>query len=240
MNLNDELLQHFMTTFYGSGNYSGDYWFIGMEEGGGKNLDQVTARLNAWIELGQTELVDIYDFHIKINHPEYFRDPVKLQRTWMQQARIVLSAKGLSSETQSIREYQRDVIGRENSETCLLELLPLPSPNSKVWNYKDWTTLRHLSSREAYSEYCIPWRIEHLRFQINAYKPKVVVFLGIGKVYLKYWRAVASQSVHFLYHGGYWAGQADGTKYIISEHPNYHGITNAYFESIGSHIYQSK
>ena len=33
MNLNDELLQHFMTTFYGSGNYSGDYWFVGMEEG---------------------------------------------------------------------------------------------------------------------------------------------------------------------------------------------------------------
>lgn len=94
MDLNDDLLQHFMTTFYGSGNYAGDYWFVGMEEGGGNDLDQVTARLNAWVELGEAELVDIYQFHIKINYPEYFTDPVKLQRTWMQQARIILASKG--------------------------------------------------------------------------------------------------------------------------------------------------
>ena len=61
--LTDTLLQHFMSTFYGSGNYFGEYWLIGMEEGGGNDLDQVSKRLTAWVELGETELVDIFRFH---------------------------------------------------------------------------------------------------------------------------------------------------------------------------------
>ena len=128
-----------MTTFYGSGNYSGDYWFVGMEEGGGNDLLQVTNRLNAWIELGKTELVDINQFHVKINYPQYFRDPVKLQRTWMQQARIVLASKGLPSSILDVKAYQRDMLGRHTEETCLLELLPLPSTSTKVWNYALWS-----------------------------------------------------------------------------------------------------
>lgn len=103
MQIPEELLQQFITTFYGSGNYSGDYWFVGMEEGGGNDLDQVTARLNAWKDLGETELVDIYDFHIKIHYPEYFADPVKLQRTWMQQARVILASRGQLTTTPEVK-----------------------------------------------------------------------------------------------------------------------------------------
>ena len=135
MKLNDQVLQRFMTTFYGSGNYAGDTWFIGMEEGGGGSLDKVQTRLKAWQELGETELVDIVAFHRLIHYPQYFTDPVKLQRTWMQQARIVLALKGLPSSTADVKVYQRDVIGRKGGETCLLELLPLPSPSSSAWHY---------------------------------------------------------------------------------------------------------
>ncbi len=35
---NDQLLQNFMQRFYGYGTYAGDYWFVGMEEGGGNLL----------------------------------------------------------------------------------------------------------------------------------------------------------------------------------------------------------
>jgi hypothetical protein len=42
---NDQLLSHFMQTFYGYGNYQGDYWFIGMEEGGGDTWAEVQQRL---------------------------------------------------------------------------------------------------------------------------------------------------------------------------------------------------
>lgn len=238
MQLNDEFLQHFMSTFYGSGNYLGDYWFIGLEEGGGKDLVQVSNRLDAWKELGETELVDIYEFHIKIKFPEYFTDPVKLQPTWKQQARIILSAKGLASDTESVRAYQRDIIGRKNSETCLLELLPLPSPKNDVWNYDEWTTLKFLRNRDAYREYCVPWRSKHIQTQIHIYRPKVVVFLG--KSYFEAWQAIAGQAVNLVDKGDYWSGQDDGTFYVIAKHPATRGITNAYFDAIGSHIYHSK
>ena len=61
------LRQIYADVVAGSGNYGGDYWFVGMEEGGGNELDQVSARLNTWIELGETKLVNIYNFHIKIS-----------------------------------------------------------------------------------------------------------------------------------------------------------------------------
>jgi hypothetical protein len=231
MNLNDELLEHFITTFYGSGNYSGDYWFVGMEEGGGSDLGQVTARLNAWYDLGGTELVDIFKFHIKINYPEYFTDPVKLQRTWMQQARIVLSSKGLTASTSEVKDYQRDVIGRKTSETCLLELLPLPSPSTAIWNYDRWSSLPFLKDRSAYRDYCVPWRTKHIQSQISIYKSKVVVFLGLN--YFEYWQAIAGRSVTFIDKSGYWTGNSSNTIYFIAKHPAARGITNAYFEPIG-------
>lgn len=238
MRFNDELLQYFITTFYGSGNYSGDYWFVGMEEGGGASLDQVKLRLNAWQDLGEQDLVDMYDFHVRINYPEYFTDPVKLQRTWLQQARIILSSKGLLPTIPALKAYQRDVIGRKGSETCLLELLPLASPSTSVWNYGHWSYLPYLKDRKTYLEYCIPWRCEHIRAQIDLYQPKYVIFLGTG--YSQFWNAIAGQNNIFENIGAFQAARSKNTLFIISKHPSSRGITNAYFETIGSYILNSK
>jgi len=237
MSLNDSLLQDFMTTFYGSGNYFGDYWFVGMEEGGGNDLDQVANRLNAWITLGKTELVDIHEFHLIIDYPQYFNDPVKLQKTWMQQARIVLAAKGLPSSTSDVRVYQRDKIGRKTNETCLLELLPLPSPSTKAWNYHLWSDLPFLKDRTTYRSYCAPWRMEHIRSRINEYKPKAVVFMGQG--YSQYWQAISGQNDTYGDKGGFWALISGRTTYVITKHPSAQGVTNNYFESIGDFLHHN-
>ncbi len=235
--LNNTLLQNFMSTFYGSGNYSGKYWFIGMEEGGGNTLEQVTKRLNAWVDLGETELVDIYQFHLKIDYPQYFQDPVKLQKTWMQQARIMLASKGLPSTTDDVRAYQRDQIGRKTGDTCLLELLPLPSPNVNNWNYNLWSGLHFLRDRKTYREYCVSWRAEHIRSRIKDHKPKVVVFMG--QVYSDYWHTIAGRNLIFTDKGGFWAGSSEDTIYIITKHPASRGVTNAYFETIGKFLNQT-
>ena len=235
--LNDTLLQNFMSGFYGSGNLLGDYWFVGMEEGGGNDLDQVTKRLNAWVELGRKELVDIYDFHQKIDYPQYFRNPVRLQRTWMQQARIVLASKGISSSTEDVRAYQRDVIGRKNGETCLLELLPLPSPSSNDWNYGLWSDLPFLKDRKSYRDYCVPWRVEHIRFRIEEHKPKFVVFMGQG--YFDFWKSIAGQGLKFDEKDGFWARSSGGTTYVITKHPAAHGVTTAYYENVGRFLLEA-
>lgn len=232
MELNDKFLEHFMTTFYGSGNYSGDYWFIGMEEGGGNTLDRVMKRLETWQKLGEPEHVDIYDFHMGINYPDYFTDPVKLQRTWMQQARIVLASKGLPTSVDHVKEYQRDVIGRRKSETCLLELLPLPSPSTNVWNYSEWSNLFYLRDRKTYLKYCIPWRFKHIRSQIRVHHPRLVVFFG--KSYFKYWQQVAGSNAIFQNKGNFLMGNSSGSIFIIAKHPAARGVTNAYYEEIGT------
>ncbi|MBN1618387.1 hypothetical protein JW887_03530, partial [Candidatus Dojkabacteria bacterium] len=229
---NDALLEHFIATFYGSGNYSGDYWFVGMEEGGGNTLERVLLRLGAWRELGETELVDIYEFHIRINYPEYFNNPVKLQRTWMQQARIILASQGKPTSVEHVRAYQRDIIGRKSSETCLLELLPLPSPSTRVWNYGQWSNLSYLRNREVYRKYCIPWRCKHIHSRIRVNKPALVVF--VGKSYYPYWQQVAGNHVKFREINGFMFGSSEETNLIISKHPATRGVSNAYFEEIGS------
>lgn len=238
MVINDELLKSFITTFYGSGNYEGQYWFVGMEEGGGNSLDQVAWRINTWHELGGTELVDIYKFHIKINHPEYFTNPVKLQRTWMQMARIILASKGLSTSVSDIKDYQRDIIGRKKSETCLLELLPLPSPNTATWQYSEWSSLPYLKNREIYRNYCSPWRCEQNQSHIKTFQPKAVVFMGSG--YSKYWQSIIGENVVIHDKGGFGAAKLGKTLFVIAKHPAARGIENNYFENIGWFIRSSQ
>jgi len=231
MKLTNELLQSFITTFYGSGDYAGDYWFVGMEEGGGNDLPQVSARLNAWKDLGGNELVDIFDFHNKIAYPEYFRDPVKLQWTWMQQARIVLTLKGQPATTGLVKAYQRDTIGRKGSETCLLELFPLPSPSTSDWLYAQWSELPFLRNRVSYRDYCAPWRCGHIRSQIRVHHPKIVVFFGLK--YCQYWQDIAGGSLIFTEHNGYFYSKSKGPVFLIAKHPAARGVANLYFESIG-------
>ena len=225
------MLKHFINTFYGSGNYDGDYWFVGMEEGGGNNLDQAQKRIQTWQDLGETELVDIFDFHSRINYLEYFTNPVKMQRTWMQEARIVLAAKGQPCETEDVRKYQRDEIGRKDKETCLLELLPMPSPSTSIWHYNKWTALPFLQNRQTYQDHCLPWRIEHIRTKIIEHQPKLVVFCGTS--YFQHWHAIAGKKVEFQRKNEFWTAKAGNILYLIVKHPASKGITNAYFEEVG-------
>lgn len=231
MELNDKFLEHFMATFYGSGNYSGDYWFIGMEEGGGKTFERVQKRLDTWQELGEPELVDIYDFHLGINYPDYFTNPVKLQQTWKQYTRILLASKGEQTNVDNIRAYQRDYLGRKVGETCLLELLPLPSPGLHVWNYSNWSNLPYLSNRDDYETYCLSWRCKHIQYRIRTYKPKLVVFSG--KRYNEHWQQIAGNDLKFVDEGGFLMASSLDSVFVIANHPAAWRVTNAYFEEIG-------
>jgi hypothetical protein len=51
--LDESLLQEFMSNFYGYGNYAAPYWFIGMEEGGGDTIEEITRRLTVWDQRGR-------------------------------------------------------------------------------------------------------------------------------------------------------------------------------------------
>jgi len=234
MHLDDSLLDQFIHTFYGSGTYSGKYWFVGIEQGGGDSFNEVSKRISVWQELGKQELDDIVEFHLQINMDKYFSDPIKTQKTWGQLIRIILSFQGKSTTASDVKTYQRDLLGRKNGETCLLELLPLQSPNLSTWHYDQWSDLDILKDRAAYNEFCLPWRSEHIRSQILTYRPKVVVFYSYSYRYL--WMQIVGPEVHFTEESNSWIGQSKGTLYLITKHPAMRGIKNSYFESIGTVI----
>jgi hypothetical protein len=240
----DELLDAFAHTFYGYGNYKGAYWFIGMEEGGGSFEDVVT-RLSVWDHHGRLELEDVALFHNEIGYGYYFEKRPKrpkLQQTWNKLIRILLSAEGkLLSEKRDearkelVREYQRTLLGRAHGQSCLIELLPLPSRSTKPkdWIYAEHSALDYCADREVYKAHFMPLRANH-KERIAQYTPQVVVFYGVE--YLYWWEQIADTPFFCDKTYGIRIAPRESTLFVIANHPVTPGITNAYFHDIGQMI----
>jgi hypothetical protein len=230
---NDELLEKRVDTFYGYGNYQGNYWFIGMEEAGG-DFKENNNRINIWSSRGKQELEDIAEYHIAMGAGELFQVGAAIQPTWNKLIRIVLSAKGIENiDAEDVRKYQINELGRKNKETCLLELLPLPSPSLTHWIYSQHSRLPFLSNRIDYENYCVEKRINSISYKIKQYQPSSVVFYGI--LYEYSWRKIAD--VEFsLTPEGFFIGRNSQTVFVIAKHPIAFGVTNEYFHNIGKSI----
>jgi len=234
MKLDSAILDQYIYGFYGYGNYQANYWFMGMEHGGGRTYEEISLRISAWDERGQCELEDIKEYHEAINITWWFQGPMKVQRTWGQLIRFYLAAEGLEDDLNVIQAYQVNKLGRLDGDTCLLEILPLPSPNIGDWFYSNCSNLDYLTSREDYIKTCIPLRIEHLQKRIKQYKPHVVVFYGFG--YFPHWEKIAG-SPFPQNHGDEFLYQKKGdTIFVVLKHPATWGITKDYFIHSGNSI----
>ncbi len=80
------------------------YWFVGMEEGGGRSLDEVARRLAAWDERGRRPLEDLRDYHLAIRITGHFVGAIKLQRTW---AMLIQILSGLLESVSRRRTSER-------------------------------------------------------------------------------------------------------------------------------------
>lgn len=230
----DQLLGEFSQNFYGYGNYGGQFWFIGMEEGGGNSFAEVAKRLDAWRLRGRRELDDVAEYHTTIGVTHLFDDMPKLQPTWKMLIRILLSSDGRIPTIEQVREYQRASLGRQAGNTCLVELLPLPSPSTGRWLYAQHSSLPYLANRRIYKQTCLASRSAHLRERINEYRPAAVVFYGFS--YLKYWQAIAG--VNLLHESdGVYHGRDGATLFIVTKHPAATGVTNEYFHQVGRLIH---
>jgi hypothetical protein len=229
----DQLLSQFVQNFCGYGNYSGQFWFIGMEEGGGNSFSEINTRLTTWANRGKSELDDLAEYHNDIGVMDWFNDKPKLQPTWNKLIRILLSSSGKLPTTEQVREYQKTLLGRLFGDTCLLELLPLPSPSIGQWLYAQYSQLPYLKDRATYRQECIESRIEHLQGRINQYQPKVVIFYSLS--YQEYWKKITrvdfcqnSDKIYF--------GRNESTLFVMTKHPAAQGVTSEYFHQVGQLI----
>lgn len=226
----DQLLDEFVHNFYGYGSYSSQFWFIGMEEGGGNSFSEVTKRLEMWAIRGKREIDDVAEYLTAIGITHLHNDRPELQSTWAGLIRILLSSEGWTPTTEQVRDYQRTSLGRLIGNTYLAELFPLPSPSLGHWLYAEHSTLPYLVNRKTYRQTCVAFRSAHFQKQISEHKPAVVVFYGLS--YRKYWQAIAG--VDLLHEtSGVYAGRNDATLFILARHPADRRAANEYFHQTG-------
>jgi len=249
---NQDLLNEYANNFYGYGNLESDYWLIGMEEGGGTSEEEIISRISVWDSKGRPTLLDNYEFHkaitdgkgnslehlFKGRHSSY-------QRTWGGLIKIIKSFEGDTDLSPSrIKEYQSDKLGRKDSNNCLLEVFPLPSPSTKEFKYNEWTTLDYLRSRDTYKKHLESTRVYKLKELIGKHRPKIVLFYSSSLAYVEQWSKISgidfftteNELIHDKSNQRARFHQSNGTQFAVIHHPTYKGVGNIYFKSVGHRL----
>jgi hypothetical protein len=231
----DHLLQAYRDTFYGYGNYKGRYWFVGMEEGGGGSVEEITKKLSAWKGRGRRELESFGEYSSETIISKYFTDQPKSQATWNKLIRILLSIEGGTPTLDAVKTYQATHWGRSDSNNCLLELLPLPSPSMGKWLYGHHSLIPYLSTREVYGNHLAEQRALHIKSRVDEYKPYVVVFYSFHGWYQQWWKLIAGVEFAKVSIGEdkAYLGSNEHTLFAIVKHPVTKGISKDYFHQTG-------
>lgn len=192
--------------FIGYGNLKGLVWFLGMEEGGG-SLESLKKRRHF------KEVEDCASAHKKLEITEFHFEKRKIQRTWRGMCILMLRLEGhLEFNTDMIRAYQAERLGRTGDSTFLLELMPIPKPSIKSW-YKD--LFPQYSSSDEYYEIERPRRIEIIKKLIKDNKPSVVI--AYGKAYWDHYKLLFPDAI-FEMNDQFLFADINGTRVVLSDH----------------------
>lgn len=231
MSLDHALLKAYVGGSWGYGQPDRTLWFVGTEQGGGTTLVELQRRLDAWDRGGRQPFDDLMAYCRAIGETRWTRPDPPLQPTWKHLIRTALCSRGRPVSREAIRQYQSTSLGRSGGESCLLELLPLPSRNMGTWLYKDWTSQPEFATRAAYLSSVGSSREAGLRRLIDAHRPRAVVFYGLD--YQERWQRIVEQpflgtSLERV------SVSRRGTVLCLSvPHPVAFGVTGELFERVG-------
>ena len=205
MQISNEQLLH-IESFIGYGTTKADYWFLGMEEGGGGD-DNIRARLKF------QNIEDCKNAHQILGITEYHSGKRKIQRTWRGMCYTMLKIEGKEPTRELIRNYQANELGRTTGNTFLCELMPLPKPNMGSWEYDD--LIPQYKSRKDYYDKVKPVRINLLKNLFSQENPKVIV--AYGKKFWNDYRKIFD-NVEFQKVDNFLVGMQKTTKIILTDH----------------------
>lgn len=226
----DEQLRRYIDRFWGYGNLDGPYWFVGMEEGGGVGWDEVGAHLDRWQHVGAPAIAPFRPPDDELSEHRWFGPKPRIQPYWGKLIRLLLAAEDRPCSSEAVRNYQARQLASSSGETCLLELLPLPSPSTDRWIYADYSRLPLLKDRSSYLQVLLPRRIAQLRSMISDQRPRFVVFVGLS--YLDYWMQIVGADLPIRPEQPVSLSHL-GTTAVAIRHPSSVGVGNGYFEDIG-------
>lgn len=245
--LKQELLLNRLEHFWGFGRYESEYWYVGMEEGGGDEIQEVSKRLTVWEQFGSPELIDNFEYHLGISgygYENFFEGKIKLQNTWAKLIRASLNIENPDKDysVDDVKEFQSRYWGRSDSNNCLLDIFPLPSPSADKWNYDKWCEIPLLRSRDTYKTSLRDKRITTLRKRIATHNPKVVMFYAFDNDYVKIWEQVAG--IDFTSKNKYevfkdksvYLSKREKTTYVVTYQPSA-VWNNQYWNNVGKFIH---
>jgi hypothetical protein len=147
---------------------------------------------------------------------------------------MLLLAQGKPDSENAMLDYQLNRLGAADGETCLLELLPLPSPNTRSWHYGDWSNLELLETREQYQQHMTLPRACFLARQIERHRPATVIFYG--STWHRVWSAIAGGPWHQAINRKLMGFERDNISFFVTKHPadpNLGPGRDEYFQEIG-------
>jgi len=223
------LLTEYADKFYGFGTWDAKIWFIGIEEAGGWQEQDVQRRLDAWKLNGKRDLEDAPKFYPASGNKRWHDDEACQQPTWKQLIRMLLVARGKPDTDDALLNYQRCDFGCAGGRECLAELLPLPSPSSTAWNYLKWSGLSWLHSRSLYQNHVLLERAYSIQQKLERYRPRVVIFYA--STWHRLWGVIARGVWTQAIQGKLMGLERDGTTFYVTRHPR--AESDDYFHEIG-------
>jgi len=234
--INEKLLIEFSDKFLGYGNINAPIWFIGMEPSAPNSTELVKKFFDVWVKRGSPDIDDVRDSHLQIdkNHySELFLGKIKYQKTWGGLIKILFALNGKKDfTTDDVKQYQSDKLGRLNSDHCLLELLPLPSPNNTAGKLEKLYS-NFINTRKEYEKKYLPSRVLKIKSLIKFKKPKLILFYGfkylsnfeqISGVRFELTRIAKDKKLFYK--------KADNILYMLIPQPS-QGVTNEYLSKVG-------
>jgi len=207
--LTDNELEH-LNGFVGYGKLNADVWFVGMEEAGGGE-ENIRARLKF------KTVEDCAEAHKILGITKHHEGKKIIQRTWRGMCYIMLGLEGKKIDTESIRNYQAEYLGRSQGNSLLCELMPIPKPCINDWGYE--SLIPQFISPEEYYKVVKPSRIKYLQDIIKKCRPKVVV--GYGQGFEKsYWQAYQElfPDLIFFQEDQFLVGRDKNTVVVLTDH----------------------
>jgi hypothetical protein len=230
-------LAAYIDTFLGYGRLSAPLWFMGMEEGGGRDVAELSRRVCAWDARGGHSCEDLSGYHRAIGITEFFDEGrPRLQPTWCALMKALQAWRGRPIDTRTLHSLQTTEWGAIDGPVALLELLPLPAPTTDDWPYPELAAqMPALRDRTSYLAHVLPARTQRYEELVQQYQPAAVVCYGIG--YLRHWESVFGVPLEPIRIDGRrcFGGRSGCTRVLVVPHPA-RANANTLWRAIGLHL----
>ena len=200
MLIKEDALKHWIDNFYGYGSWHARFWFIGYEEGGGEIPEDVADKLDYFQKAHQEangELCDLRELykHVAIRWEgpkassfnsmyEYRFGKNAMQNGVWKNVIAFIQGYDQTKFPDLLAYQQQTFLSPSEPNEALIQLYPLPGPNSHAWYYSwlDLPQLGFLKSRPLYEEHVYQRRMQTILSNISTYRPEVVLMYEMSNI----------------------------------------------------------